>query len=139
MRNRWALVIMAASAIVVSEFASSLDAEDYPLTESYLADNCVYESPTGDLTGTAIIDSYKGSGDIARKRFDSIVYRHEIKPLSEGWYQVTFIDELFSGRGSHVFRCNQQVRVENGRIVRIIHQEIPGERERLDAFTQCLG
>ena len=130
------LAIMDSSARVVSEFASSLDAEDYQSARSCLAHNCVYESPNGDLTGPAIIDSYKVNGESARKRFYSIVYSHEVVPLSGGSYLVTFIDELYSNRGSHVFRCNQRVCVADGQIVRIIHEEIPGERDKLNAYTQ---
>ena len=131
---------MAVSADVISEFASSLDAEDYPLTLSCLADHCIYESPTGELTGpAAIVDSYKGNGDSARKRFDSVVYRHEIIPLGEGWYRIAFIDELVSGHRSHVFHCNQRVCIDKEQIVRIIHEEIPGQRDRLNAFIQSLG
>jgi hypothetical protein len=125
---------------VISDFASSLDAEDYQSTLSYLADHCIYESPTGELTGpAAILGSYKASGDVARGRFDSVVYRHEITPLGEGWYRIAFIDELFSGRRSHVFRCNQRVRIDKGKIVRIIHEKIPGQRDRLNTFMQSLA
>ena len=129
---------MTPSAQIVSAFAASLDAEDYRSTGSCLAEDCVYESPDGDLTGPAILDSYQGNGDSARERFDSIVYRHEVAPLSEGWYQVTFIDELSAAHGSHVFRCRQRVHVEDGKIDRIIHEEIPGERDRLNAYMQKL-
>lgn len=130
---------MNRSAQLVSEFASSLDTEDYPTTLSCLADDCVYDSPTGKLTGpTAIIDSYKGNGESARSRFDSIVYRHELIPLEENWYQITFIDEIRSGNRSHVFRCNQRVCIGQGKIVYIIHEETPEQREKLNAFVQSL-
>ncbi|MBC8868863.1 MAG: nuclear transport factor 2 family protein [Planctomycetes bacterium] len=124
---------------LISEFALSLDAEDYQSVLSYLADDCVYESPTGVVTGpAAIVDSYKANGDSARSRFDRIEYRHQAIPLGEGWFRITFIDELVSGQRVHLFRCNQRVFVENGQIVRIVHEEIPGQRDRLNAFMRGL-
>jgi len=131
---------MCASTDLISEFASSLDAEDYQRTLSLLAGHCIYDSPTGQLTGpVAIVSSYREPGDLARERFDSIVYRHRVVPLGEGWYQIEFIDELVAGSRSHVFRCNQRVRIDKGQIVRIIHEEIPGQRDRLNAFMQSLS
>jgi len=124
---------------LVSRFASALDAEDYPSAQSCLAELCVYESPEGDATGpAAIVESYKGNGDIARERFDTITYRHEAVPLGEGWYQITFIDELAAAGRAHVFRCRQRLHVDGGRIARIVHEEIPGERAARNAFVNTL-
>lgn len=126
---------MVSSA--VAQFASSLDDEDYEVASACLADDCVYESPDGEITGpSAIVDSYRTNGESGRKRFDSVVYRHEVMQLGGGWYKIEFVDELLCGQRSHVFRSNQRVRIHNGKIVHIVHEEIPGERERLDVFLQ---
>jgi len=38
---------MTAAIKIVSSFATALDAEDYEMAESFLASDCVYESPVG--------------------------------------------------------------------------------------------
>ena len=131
---------MATPSEIVTGFAAALDAENYQSALSYLAEHCVYDSPTGALTGsTSVVDSYKGNGNEARDRFDFIVYRHEVIPLDDGWFQITFVDELYHRKRSHVFRCNQRVCIDKGKIVRIIHEEIPGQRDRLNEFMQSFG
>lgn len=130
----------ADAADLVAEFALSLDAEDYERTRACLASHCEYESPDGKLTGpAAILNSYRGNGDKARRLFDSIEYRHEIVELNNSWFQIRFIDILRAGNRSHEFRCHQRVRVEAGKIVEIIHEEIPGLRDQLNAFLDSLG
>ncbi len=120
---------------VALRFAAALDTEDYAVVRTCLVDDCVYESPRGELIGPdAIVESYRANGDSARQRFDSIVYRHEIEPLGEGWFKIEFIDELHARGRSHVFRCNQRVQIGKGQIVRIDHEEIPGQREQLNLF-----
>lgn len=122
-------------AQLVSEFAASLDAEDYARTLACLAEACVYLSPDGELTGPdAILDSYRGNGDKAQQLFDSVEYEHNVTPLGDNWFQILFIDRLSAGDLSHEFRCHQKVHVEENRIVEIIHQEIPGKRDELNEF-----
>lgn len=132
--------LICAPADLISEFASSLDAEDYPRAIAFLADHCIYDSPTGQLSGpAATVGSYREQGDRARERLDSIAYRHEVIPLDGDWYQIEFIDELVANRRSHLFRCNQRVRIDKGKIVHIIHEEIPGERDRLNTFMRYVA
>ena len=65
---------MATPSEIVTGFAAALDAENYQSALSYLAEHCVYDSPTGALTGsTCVVDSYKGNSNEARDRFDFAV------------------------------------------------------------------
>lgn len=123
----------SSSAQLVSEFAASLDAEDYARTRVCLAENCIYQSPDGELTGPdAILASYRGNGDKAQQLFDSVKYEHHVTPLDGSWFQILFIDRLSAGKLSHEFRCHQRVRVEENLIAEIVHQEIPGKRDELN-------
>lgn len=130
----------SSTAQLVSEFAASLDAEDYARTRVCLAENCVYQSPDGELVGpNAIVDSYRGNGDKAQQLFDSVEYEHIVTPLDDSWFQILFIDRITARNLSHEFRCHQRVRVENDLIVEIIHEEIPGRREELNQFLESIS
>lgn len=125
---------------IAARFATALDDEDYTTAMACLAENCVYESPTGKVTAReSIITSYQDNGDSARDRFDSIVYSHRIRSLDNDWFEVTFVDELTVKKRRHVFRCQQKIRVRAGAIVEIVHKEIPGERDQLNQFLKATG
>ena len=44
---------MVTVSSTVSGFSAALDAEDYGLARCYLTDDCVYDSPTGEIVGPA--------------------------------------------------------------------------------------
>lgn len=63
------------SADVARRFAAALDAEDYAAAIELLADDCVYRSRSGPIVGlAAIVTSYRGIGDAARRQLDAIEY-----------------------------------------------------------------
>ena len=67
-------------------------------------------------------------------------YASEIGPPVGATVPVTFTDYLLKAGGRwHRYRCRQEFTVgDAGRIVRITHHELPGEREGLDAyFSEC--
>jgi len=124
---------------LVSEFAASLDAEDYHRTRACLEENCVYQSPDGELVGPdTILASYRGNGDKAQQLFDSVEYEHAVTRLADNRFQILFIDRLKVGDLSHEFRCHQRVRVEDKLIAEIVHEEIPGRREELNEFLDAI-
>lgn len=122
--------------IVVTRFAAALDAETYDNAIRLLADECIYNSPDGTLIGPeAIIASYRGNGERARCRFDEIKYTSSVEQVGDE-FVVTYTDGLRLGDRRHEFRCRQRLRVNaTGLIVRISHEEMAGERERLREFT----
>lgn len=122
------------------QFAAALDKEDYEQARLWLAPDCLYASPTGSLIGPdKILDSYQSHGDAARGRFDSIDYRHRAQELEDGWIRIEFMDAVSANQRQHVFRCHQLVRVVGELIEEIVHQEIAGERERLNQFLETLN
>ncbi len=113
----------------------SLDQEQYEETLNCLAANCIYDSPTGEIVGPqAIVASYQHNGDQATKKFDGVDYSHQVAALDDGWFEITFRDDLRIGDRSHTFQCRQRIRVIESSIAQIVHQEIPGQREGLNQF-----
>ena len=127
-----------ANREIVSRFASALDAEDYSAAHDLLAEGCVYHAPKDTvLTGPdAIIASYRGNGDRARDRFDTIRYSHEVRQDDEETFTIAYRDELTQAGRSHTFTCCQVAHCRAGQIDKIIHQELPEQREALDAFLR---
>jgi limonene-1,2-epoxide hydrolase len=118
-------------------FAEALDAEDYDRARAALADDCIYHAPEGVRTGPdAIIGSYRTNAASARQRFERIEYASAVEVTGPSAAVITFIDRLKLGGAWHQFSCRQRIRVGAGAIEEIWHEEIPGERERLQQFEE---
>jgi len=126
---------------VAAALAQALDHEDFSVAEGLLAAGCVYESPFGLLEGpAAIMASYRGNAESAVSRFDRIEYESSVEPLDETSARITYFDRITHKGKSHEFSCRQVVTVgDDGKIVRIVHEEIPGKREALNAFYVEVG
>jgi len=117
-------------------FVAALDAEDYDAVRAALAPNCVYHAPEGTLVGPdRILSSYRAQGAAARHRFEKIEYASALEAIGPGDAIVTFIDRLMLAGAWHEFQCRQRIRIGSADLVdEIWHEEIPGERERLQEF-----
>ena len=126
---------------VVRRFAAALDAEAYEAAEVLLDGDCMYRIRGETIRGSgAIVGSYRGNGDTAARVFDEIAYGSEVRGGEDGWVVIRFWDRIThrSERLEHV--CEQWVRVgASGRIERIEHRDLPGERERLAVFRARFG
>jgi hypothetical protein len=122
-------------------FASSLDADDFPALTELLSATCEYLIRDKTLRGPeAIGQSYREASDWAKGHIDSVVFESSVRQESEQVAIVTFVDHLQHQGHGHTFRCEQRVFVgEDGKISRIVHQDLPGEREAADAFLARIG
>ena len=131
----------AEAAVIVARLAKALDADDFAAARECLADGCEYVGPKDTCHGPeAIIASYAGASAWGRRAFDEVRYESEVGPVDGATVPVTFIDYLQKAGGRwHRYRCRQAFTVgAGGRIVRITHEELPGEREALEAyFKEC--
>lgn len=122
-------------------FAAALDAEDYDAVRALLADSCVYRKGAELHTGAeAVVASYQRIGNSARDRFDKLEYTSAVTARGDNEAAIEFTDRITHGGATHVYRCRQRIRTDGaGRIERIEHEELPGERERLNAFLVSLS
>jgi hypothetical protein len=118
------------------QFAAALDAEDYEAVRASLAFGCVYDAPHGVLIGPeAIVASYRQNAVAARGRFAKIEYTSEVATAGPAEAVITFIDRVMLRGVWHEHRCRQHVRLGAGGLIEHIrHEELPGERERLQQF-----
>jgi hypothetical protein len=121
---------------IASLFAAALDAEDYAAARDLLADNCVYHIDDAVHRGPdAILRSYRANGDSARSRFDEVHYFSTVEATGPSTAVIMFGDHLRLGERWHEYRCRQHIGINDvGLIVAIGHDELPRERERLEAF-----
>ena len=121
--------------------ARLLDDDDFSAAHALLAPDCAYETLRETLRGPdPIVDSYRAASEWARRTFDEVRYESEVQSVSGATACVTFIDYLLkAGHGWHRYRCQQEFTLgADGRIVRIVHRDMPGEREALEAyFREC--
>jgi len=131
-----------ASAMILhsaQRFAAALDAEDYEAVRASLAAHCVYHAPEGVRTGPdEILASYRQNGASACDRFEEIEYESSVEAIGPNDALITFIDGVTLRGALHQFRCRQRIRIDTrGLVEEIWHEEIPGERERLQQFEAC--
>ncbi|MCA9286396.1 MAG: hypothetical protein KDA22_14315 [Phycisphaerales bacterium] len=126
---------------IVRRFAVALDREDYPAARALVDAGCVYSIRGRTLCGPdAIVGSYQSNGDAAAQKFDAIAYGSSVAPGTDGWIVITFTDRIRHAGKSLEHVCEQWVRLDaQARIVRIEHHDLPGERERLEAFKRSVG
>lgn len=122
---------------IARQFAAALDSCNYGKAAEFLSERCLYERPrnTALVGRQSICSSYRESDVRAKYEFDIVKYRSEATAEASGGVRLVFYDDLALGDATHTFRCSQIVYFdENQKIVRIVLEEIPGERERLDSF-----
>jgi hypothetical protein len=126
---------------VVRGLARALDADDFEAAARHLSPACRYQARGEVLAGREqIIASYAGSSRWGREHLASLSYESEIEPPRGGEVPVLFIDHLTHGGRTHRYRCRQRFTVgEDGLVSLIVHEEIPGEREALEAFFRDCG
>src|SRR5262249_8840536 len=126
---------------VATAMARALDADDLGAAGALLADDCVYEVRDEMHRGPeATLASYGAASAMARRLFDEVRYASEVESVSASTARVIFTDYLLkAGHPWHRYRCRQAFTVgDDGRIVRIVHEEIASEREALERyFAEC--
>ena len=125
----------------VKHYAKALDEDDFESAKVYLARNCQYSVGGKELHGPeAIIQSFREGSDKAKRLFDQVDFGSEILRVDGNRVTIQFTDLIqFKGQ-SLVYSSKQHLEFgEDGLIVRIVHEEIPGELEGLQALLKKLG
>jgi hypothetical protein len=126
---------------VATALARALDRDDFAGAAEWLAADCAYEV-RGDVTvGSAeILATYAETSNWARSQFDEVRYESEVGAPEGDTVPVLYTDYLMKVPGKwHRHRCRQHLTVGvEGMIVRIVHEDLPGEVDALEAyFKEC--
>ena len=132
---------MSGTGNVAERFAKALDAEDYVAAEALLSDDCEYTCRGRVYRGPAeTIAAYREAGREAKGAFDGARYESAVEEVAEGVAVIEFSDHLCRGGRWFTFRCRQRIEVDGqGRIGRIEHVDLPGQREALAEFVRVTG
>ncbi len=130
-----------AAHTVASRFAAALDAENYETVAMLLSPDCEYAARGGALVGPdAIVASYREAGKWVKANIASVTYESSVRAVNESSAVITFVDHLEDSGLRHSYRCEQSIEIRaDGKIIRIAHVEMPGEREAADAFLRRIG
>jgi limonene-1,2-epoxide hydrolase len=126
---------------VVADFARALDRDDFQAARELLAEDCEYDTGDGIVRGRdAVIVPYQEVSEKCKRTFDAIAYESRVVAARETSATVLYTDKIRRGEHHHEFKCHQVLDVDDtGRIVRIQHREIDGERDALNAFFRRAG
>jgi hypothetical protein len=125
----------------VQNFVRALDECNFEEAGRYLSPQCRYSINQTELTGPEeILGSYAQSAKRAEETLERIVYESDVEQKSAQTFDVLYTDRIFHGGLEHAFRSHQLLFVnDSGEIEKIVHQEIPGEREALKEFLERCG
>jgi ribosomal protein S18 acetylase RimI-like enzyme len=121
-------------------FAKALDKDDFESAKAYLAQNCRYLTGDKDIHGPdAIIQNFREGSEKAKRLFDHVDYGSEILDIGVAGVVVQFTDLIEITGQSHIYSSKQHLEFgDDGLIIRIIQEEIPGELEALEAIIKKL-
>ena len=130
-------VVEAATALSLA-----LDRNDFATTARLIASDCVYEVRGDRIDGSdAIVASYAENNQWAVQHLDEVRYESVVEAPEGDTVPVLYTDYLMrAGGGWHRHRCRQRLTVgADGKIVRIVHEDLPGEMEALEDYFQRCG
>lgn len=120
-------------------FARALDLDEYDVVRALLAPDCHYETRNGPIfEADVVVDSYRSASKTAHSLFDTVEYESALLSAKMDSAEISFADRLTKDGKEHVYRSRQRLYFNSGGLVRrIVHEELPGEREQLLEF--CAG
>ncbi len=127
--------------IQAERFAKALDEDDFESARAYLAQSCRYLTGKEVLKGPdAIIQSFREGSDKAKRIFDQVNFGSEVLGVEGNRATVQFTDLIQIKGQNLVYSSRQHLEFRaDGLITQILHEEIPGELEALEAVLKRLG
>ncbi len=119
-------------------FAAALDADDFERARPLLATQCHYAVRGTSLVGPdAILASYAEATRFAHALVDEVAYESRAVEDDAG-LRILFTDVLRHRGREHRHQCVQRLTVNaEGCIERIVHEDLSGEKEALNAFLDA--
>ena len=127
---------------VATSLARALDRNDFIEAAMWIATDCVYEVRGDVIVGSAaILASYADTATWAEKAFDEVRYESVVEEPNGETVAVLYTDYLLKVPGQwHRHRCRPHLTVgAAGRVVRIVHEDLPGAMESLERYFEACG
>lgn len=126
----------------VETLARALDGDDYETVVSVLSPDVEYSIGDESYRGPgAVAASYRAASEMAHRLFDQVVYGHEVLVSDQTQlFRVRYTDDLTVGGETLRHVAEQHVTVSEGDgVTHIRNVDLPGEREKVDAFMARHG
>ena len=125
---------------IAKQFAQALDRCDFAEAGRYISSDCRYQTGSEELVGPqAILASYAESAQWGSETLDQVIYESEVQGEGSN-LSVLYTDRITHGGLTHDYRCRQHLSINPaGLIFKIVHEELPGEREKLNEFWARCG
>lgn len=125
---------------VAKDFATALDRCDFAKAALYLSPDCHYQARSEELIGPdAIVASYRDSAEWASLTLEQVIYESEVQKDGDD-LSVLYTDHIMHQGQTHEYRSRQHLTINGeGKVIRIVHEELPGEREKLHGFFVRCG
>src|SRR5437870_1619284 len=122
---------------LAQQFATLLDDTRFDEAAALMAEDCAYHYFEGNYAGRRnVINIYHQNHKASSEMFDEVRYSSEVEPLDTETYKVNLLDKIRVGAKWHEMHSHDILRIKDGLIVDIDHQEIPGEAEAFREFYQ---
>src|SRR5688572_6740112 len=113
---------------LAKQFASLLDKAQFDEASALMSDDCRYTYAEGSYQGPAhIAGMYRSNHNQAQRAFDEVRYASEVEPIDPTTFKMKLFDSYRLGDVWHESKSLQTLRIENGAVVEIRHEEIRGE------------
>lgn len=133
---------MRSSADIVERLAGALDRDDFEAAAALMAEGVEYRIGDQVLKGPrSVTDSYRAASEMAHRLFDGVDYGHTVIATDDpDTFRVSYSDTLTVGGETMTHMAEQHVTVAPGYgVVEIVNVDVPGEREKVDAFLERHG
>ncbi len=125
---------------IALSLARALDHDDYETARRFIAPTCEYELAGTLLRGPdVILASYRENSERIRTAMDEVVFESEFEGLDGATATIRFSDRIRKGTESYTYQCRQKYTIEGIHVVKIVNEELPGERDKANAFMARVG
>lgn len=122
---------------IASKFAKLMDRNDYTGAGELMHPRCIYLFRGQQIQGrSAILEIYQSQLEAGAKDLDEIVFSSEIEKISDCLCKIKYLDRLRKKNDWFEHRCEQDIEIVKGLIVKITHIDLPGETERLQKWIK---
>ena len=128
--------------IVAKKFGTFLDQDDFENFKTILSENCIYEIGEQVLRGRdSIAGLYEKNMKEGKVKFDVLIWgQSKVRVVGDNEFDVFFSDFLKHKGVEHHYKCKQRLKINGqGFVEKIVHMELPGEKEALVKFYEQVG
>lgn len=126
---------------VAKQFATLMDQNEYHEAGRLMSSACRYLYQGKVIEGIKeILKLYIDNYEIAQKELDEIQFSSEVEPTAEpGLFTLKYLDRVRRGSSWFEHRCEQKIKIVDGKVVQIEHHDLPGEPEKLQEWREQVG